>query len=389
LGMYTINPNEISQVSIDEWHHYALVYTGEELQIYLDGELDGYVAAEGTIDITSSEITFGKLEFFENDFFLDGKLDEITFWDKALTEDDLAMVMCISGDPGAIEGLTAYYDFNEESGWELPDYFGNYNGVLIAMTGDEWVESEVCEAGFDITFTVSDELTAEPVAGAEVNLEGVVKTADDSGMAVFSNFDPGTYVYNVTHPDYYEGFGEVEIVDEDITEAVALAPVIYYSITFIVTENPGASPVDSAIVNLEGVLKYTDETGTAVFDEYLPGSYTYNVSKPGYFLVPGVAVVTDEDLILEINLLISGLEELNDQAVSIYPNPSHQQIYIGHNAPDQQIEAKLLSLSGTFIRSARPGPKTCIIDLDGLAKGQYLVEVTIGGERVLKKVVVQ
>ncbi len=387
-GQYTINPNEISEAFIDEWHHYALVYTGEELQIYLDGELDGYVAAGGTIDFSDLEITFGKLEFFDNDFFLDGKLDEITFWDKALTEDDLAGVMCISGDPGAVEGLTAYYDFNEESGWVLPDYFGNYDGVLIAMTGDEWVESDVCEAGFDITFTVTDELTSLPVQGADVNIDGVIKPTDANGMAVFNNYDPGTYDYIVTQPDYYDVTGEVEVVDEDVTVEVVLPPVIYYTITFVVTEDPGAIPVDSAIVNVGGLLKYTDETGTVVFEGYLPGTYTYNVSKTGYFLVPGAAVVVDEDLTVEVTLMLTTIEEYGPDWFQVYPNPAHEAIFIKHPGTER-MTVRILAPDGRCVLNRSDLSTKEALPVNTLQPGFYLLEITLRNHRVVKTLVVE
>jgi hypothetical protein len=388
-GQFTINPNEISEAFIDEWHHYALVFTGQELQIYLDGELDGFVPAEGTIDFNNLEVTFGKLEFFENDFFLDGRLDEITFWDKALTEDDLSEVMCISGDPGAVEGLTAYYDFNEESGWVLPDYFGNYDGVLMAMTGDEWVESDVCEAGFEITFTVIDELTSEPVEGAEVNLEGVLKTTDENGVATYTNYDPGNYIYNVTHPDYYDASGEVEVIDQDITEEVLLPPIVYYSMTFVVTEDPGSMPVDSAIVNVGGLLKYTDETGMVTFDGYLPGTYNYNVSKPGYFLVPGTATITDDDLTIEVTLVISQIDESNQSTFKIYPNPAQETLFIDHPGAARELQVRILTPDGRCVSDLSDLSKNEPLKVPNLTSGLYFVEITLEGERTLKKLMIE
>ena len=36
MGTFTIDPPDLSQITVNEWHHYALVYTGSELQLYLN-----------------------------------------------------------------------------------------------------------------------------------------------------------------------------------------------------------------------------------------------------------------------------------------------------------------------------------------------------------------
>jgi hypothetical protein len=389
VATYTINPFEISEVELEEWHHYALVYTGFTLELYLDGELDGFVDASGSIDYADKEITFGKLEFFDNDFFLDGMLDEITFWNKALTEEEIQAAMCITGDPAGYEGLVAYYDFNEESGTVLPDYFGNYDGILTAMTGDEWIESEVCQSGVDITFVVTDEVTSEYLEGAEVVFDGISKTTDNNGEAIYSNYDPGTYSWEVSMDEYYASSGELEVADEDITQEVALAPVIYYNITFEVTEDPGSMPIDSAIVNLNGLLQYTDQSGITTFTDYLPGSYTYNVSKPGYFLVPGTAVVADENLYIEVTMIWVGINEDRASSISIFPNPANERLYIESHKWETEMEAQLMTLSGISIRSAMAENGKLIIDLDGISAGIYLLEAKVGDDHVIKRVVVQ
>ncbi len=389
VATYTINPFEVSEVELEEWHHYALVYTGFTLELYLDGELDGYVDASGSIIYTDKEITFGKLEYFDNDFYLDGMLDEITFWNKALTEEEIQAAMCITGDPAGYDGLVAYYDFNEESGTVLPDYFGNYDGILTGMSGDEWVESEVCQSGVDVTFVVTDEVTSEFLEGAEVVFDGLSKITDSNGEAIFSNYDPGTYSWEVSMDDYYSSSGELEVADEDLTQEVALAPVVYYNITFVVTEEPGSMPIDSAIVNLGGLLQYTDESGTTTFMDYLPGSYTYNVSKPGYFLVPGTAVVVDEDLTIDITMTWVGVDDEMADNINIFPNPANERIYIKSLNGENEMEARLKNLSGISIRSVAATKGKVAIDLDGLSGGIYFLEVILGKERIVKRVVVR
>lgn len=359
-GTYTINPSDLSPVALDEWSHYALVYTGSELELYVNGELDGSVAASGEITYDNLNLHLGKLVFGTNDFYLDGKLDEVTLWSKALTEDEIQQYMCIEEDPSAISDLTAYYDFNEEDGFILPDYFENYDGNLTNMAGDEWISSEVCESGFKITFTITDELTGDPLEDANVDLDGLVKTTNEFGIAEFTNYDPGTFAYTVTKTDYYETSGEVTVVDEDISEDVSLDPVLYYTVTFNVTEDPGGMPIDSAIINFDGLLKYTDETGIAIFDGFLPGNYVYNVSKEGYSLTAGSIDIIDVDILEEVSLFSTEF----DIAFNIIENPG--------SVP---VDSAMIDLDGTIMYSDQTGTAV----FENYMAGTYSYEISKNG----------
>lgn len=390
VNIYTISPSELSQVNINEWHHFALVYTGSELQLYLNGVLDGSVPAEGTITFNNFELTFGKLVYGFDDFYFDGKLDEITIWSKALTESEVQEYQCIGGDPSAIADLTAYYNFNEEEGLILPDYFGNNNGSLSGMTGNEWITSEICEPGFKITFTVTDEETLLPVENATVNLEGIIKTTDEFGVAEFTNYDPGLYPWSVNKSNYYESLGMAEIIDEDIAVDIILSPILHYSITFIVTENLGVNPVEDALVNLDGLIQYTNELGVTTFTNYLPGSYPYTIIKEGYPLVIGTADVIDDDLTIEVDLLIDNIGEFESKGIFIYPNPTESLLNINLDDNFPAIEQIILfDLTGKIISHWGVSNHKNQIDLSGFKKGVYLIQIKAGEDVIKSPVMVK
>lgn len=384
-GTFTINPSELSQVTLNEWQHFALVYDSTELKLYLNGVFDGSVSATGSIIVNNLELTIGMLDFETTDFFLDGKVDEVTCWSKALTEEEVSEYMCISGDPSSFTDLTAYYNFNEEEGLVLPDYFGNYDGILTNMTGNEWIESEVCYSGYDITFIVTEEDGTTPIEEAEVDLEGIVKTTDENGEVVFSNYDPGTYVYEITKADYYPSSGSVEVIDLNVTENVQLAPIVYYDITFIITEDPGGAPLDSALINLDGIIQYTNEDGETTFTGYLPGTYQYFISKDNYNLATGNAEVIDENVTVEIVLILDAIQNLTDRDFKIYPNPGKGLINLSFDIIPDKIE--IFNAFGVKLMDSKINQEEVVVDIQDFPNGIYIINLISRGEIYTQKLI--
>ena len=71
----------------DTWHHVAMVYDGDEVRIYLDGELDGEVARSGDINENEASVWIGKKA--NENIWIDGMLDEIRILNIAITEEQI------------------------------------------------------------------------------------------------------------------------------------------------------------------------------------------------------------------------------------------------------------------------------------------------------------
>ena len=71
----------------DTWHHVAMVYDGDEVRIYLDGELDGEVARSGDINENEASVWIGKKA--NENIWIDGTLDEIRILNIAITEEQI------------------------------------------------------------------------------------------------------------------------------------------------------------------------------------------------------------------------------------------------------------------------------------------------------------
>ncbi len=79
--------NGTTPMKVDTWHHVAMVYDGEEIRIYLDGELDGEVARSGDINENEASVWIGKKA--NENIWLDGTMDEFRILNIAITQEQI------------------------------------------------------------------------------------------------------------------------------------------------------------------------------------------------------------------------------------------------------------------------------------------------------------
>ena len=75
-------------VEPEKWYHIVGLYNGNEMQLYVDGTLEATVKQDGDVD-HAGELLFGT---FGGEKFI-GRLDEIIFFDRGITEGEIAELM--------------------------------------------------------------------------------------------------------------------------------------------------------------------------------------------------------------------------------------------------------------------------------------------------------
>ncbi|MCF8369294.1 MAG: T9SS type A sorting domain-containing protein [Bacteroidales bacterium] len=133
-GLHSIN-----QVPLNEWVHVAGTWDGQDMKVYINGELDN------TLDVSSRGLFFDpvmdtlhigsrKRANYPNDA-LYGYVDEARIWNVCRTQSEIRETMYteLSGNE---TGLFAYYKLNEGSGQTITDSGPNgFNGTLGDDTG--------------------------------------------------------------------------------------------------------------------------------------------------------------------------------------------------------------------------------------------------------------
>ncbi|SVD56164.1 uncharacterized protein METZ01_LOCUS409018, partial [marine metagenome] len=127
----------------NSWHFYTVVnVSGSSLTLYRDGSQIGTRSIVRTSPTTSVRMRIGSRG--SGGYWLDGQVDEVAIWGKALTASEISAVynsgnnldlLSNSGDYTSSGDLEGYWDFNEGSGSTVTDVSGNgNNGVIYGAT---------------------------------------------------------------------------------------------------------------------------------------------------------------------------------------------------------------------------------------------------------------
>jgi len=89
---------------------------------------------------------------------------------------------------------------------------------------------------------------------------------------------------------------------------------------------------------------------------------------------------------VQINNNLVGLKNVQANNISIYPNPASGQLTI--NGPATNFTYALLNISGRVLSEGN-GNGSTLVQLEGFAKGTYLLSVDVNGAKSYKKVVIE
>jgi hypothetical protein len=91
-------------LALDHFYHFTVVYTPYSMELYSDGTLDTFSAASGLMSTTTKAITFGRKAVDEAAYFLNGTLDEVRIYNKALAPDEIETLKSLWNEVTAVPG---------------------------------------------------------------------------------------------------------------------------------------------------------------------------------------------------------------------------------------------------------------------------------------------
>lgn len=154
-GVVKSSPTSNSALALNTWFHYALVYNGSTLALYINGVSQGTpTACTGTVDNNAGELNIGGNDGVS---WFDGWIDEVAVYNTALSADRIAAHYGAGTQRGAVEDL--YHGYTRG----FPQRREGY--------GDQYVEL-TAEDGFGV------------LARAEVNASFAEQASDERIAAV-------------------------------------------------------------------------------------------------------------------------------------------------------------------------------------------------------------
>ncbi len=284
----------------------------------------GYVVETGTVTIVDQDIT----EYIELD---------IAYYDM--------LIWCYeAGDPAGlpgvdvtIDGVTVTTD-NTGLAWFNDYQSGTYyytaskdgyiteSGSITIINTTASTNVILTPNAFDMFFWCSESGNPMGLSDVEVTIDGVTITSDFDGLAVFENYEPGTYNYTATKEGYTTESGTVTITNFNVEEYVVLSSL--YTVTFVVDN--GLELIEGVEVVFDGITEFTNEEGEAYFEDIESGTYEYTISIDGYIIQGGTVDVENNNVTVPITLVISNLSETIFEDIVIYPNPSSGSFYLSN-----------------------------------------------------------
>jgi len=172
------------ELSVDTWYHLAFVRSGNDWFIFTDGVSQPLTWHNGDAESAVFH-NAPKVLNMGGDFYgpvswgLRGSLDEVRFWDEAMTEEEVNAWMYSNAD-GTEEHLKACWNFDEGSGDTVHDLTDNNNDGTIHGS-PQWV--------------LSTALQKRRFLQGDLDLSGVLDSGDHNKiMANFGNRNITSYL---------------------------------------------------------------------------------------------------------------------------------------------------------------------------------------------------
>ncbi len=226
IGVYDGGPSQVRPtIQPGKWAHYAAVYDGNKLKVYINGSL---------YDEKDAEFNITNVLWLGFDANFNGKMDEFRLWNTARTQAEISAFMRkeLTGEE---PGLVVYYNFNEGA----PDAD---NTGLVAVTDLTGLGNNGSLGGFALSGTASNFSAGAAIPAADTDNDGIGDPCD-------SEFTPVQEVSDPTQPlailkMFPNPAGESVFIDFSVRDRAELQVQLFdmigrLALQKIVAANPG------------------------------------------------------------------------------------------------------------------------------------------------------
>jgi Concanavalin A-like lectin/glucanases superfamily/Secretion system C-terminal sorting domain len=346
-----------TSLAINTWQHFVFTYNGTTLTLYRNGVSVGTAPATGTISSATQTFFMGNLPYQGTNFWLNGKLDEVSLWNKALSAQEVACIYnnhIDASDPN----LKLYYKFNQG--------VANGNNATITTLQNTVAGYPGSLVNFAKTGTTSN------------FVPGIIKGTIDSASICQGQSITFGALNITTSGNYVQAFPTSSICDSIVELKVTVANLnlsVQQNATTLTSAQAGAT------YQWLNCGSGNSPISSATLQSYVPtatGSYSVIVTLNNC-----------SDTSSCINFTAAGIEELNTLAASVFPNPFNTQLEIKFAKNYLTAEINITDISGKLVYNNKlNAEKTAVISTEKWQAGTYFIEI-ISDEGVLRKKIIK
>jgi hypothetical protein len=367
-----------SSINLDTvgWHHIAITYSTTSVKIYVDGKTPWvYTGTFAPVDFSQTNFWVNSDIHNQNGNFR-GQLDEICFYNKVLTQQEIREKIHLVKNPFTEIGLKGYYQFNQYDASNTTVYeviTGNTSSIASNLLLPSPIP--VASGSFHRIANVTNGISNFSNAGIQINFP--TGTAPNGEMvATRLNTNPnGSPVGTVSTYDNYwiiRNWGTQTVSTPTLLSFANLGNIPTISLNtpslthklykrnfndFGNTWSAAIAVPDSVRLNNNGTAYYGNSTNITSFGQYVIGSIA--------------------NLAMQENLVAAN-------KIEIYPNPTHGKFTLLLSI--ENADVKVINMIGQEVLSAKTTQKEMNFELN--ENGIYIVYVKTKLGTVTKKLVV-
>ena len=343
-----------SGLVLNTWQHLVFTYDGTNIKLYHNGVEVGSQAANGSITNVSESLYIGNLLFSFNNFYLDGKADEVVLYDKALS---VAEINCLQhGDVDTNDvSLKLYYGCNQGIAGgintnisTLNNYNAMYGGALTGFSLN----------GNTSNFVIGDTFAAIEIAsicpGESYTYDGTVYTT------------AGTYSF------YFPLGNGCDSVSHFVLQVNSVDTALNVNNTLLTSTG-----VASSYQWVQCDNNYAPITGAT------QSSYTVTANGD-YAVIIGNGTCVDTSRC--VTVVLTNIENQNkENQFILWPNPAHEIINInGITFGNQLLSIKDQTGREVLAATLNTNTQNNMIDISNLACGIYFISATDSAGKIIK-----
>ena len=172
---------EYSGLQLNAWQFLVFTYDGSQLTIYANGVNVATAPASGTIMNTAVDMLIGDVNYQGTDFSLDGRVDEVSLWNRGLSQGEVSCIYSNGIDVNA-NGLQLYYKMDQGIGG------GNNAGITALLPSKGTINGAL--SGFALTGATSNSVGAPEVGN---NISATICPGETFAFNGQALSQPGVY----------------------------------------------------------------------------------------------------------------------------------------------------------------------------------------------------